>query len=255
MAVPPLRIDEPVLKGVSNANDAPLLCGDWLCGGPLDIQAASSSRSGQPVSVAGPSVGRVFRAWARAPLRLHFVSARPLLISVGFWPKSDSTLVISSFSAVTPYNWREDISSLRNVAQLCNPQSYSAAPVAGGADCICHDWSDAGARRGTGRSRQHSSRRLARNMRKIAPIRSQSLMTTISQCDAAGGEPPHGSSGLRYVMGGGDKDFRVAAPDVTCSSAFSPNAKSLLSSQYAQMELPPDVLPKIMGQRRSRATR
>src|SRR5271165_230074 len=54
-------------------------------------------------------------------------------------------------------------------------------------------------------------------------------------------------SGLRYVMGGGDKDFRVAAPDVTCSLAFSANAKSLLSSQYAQMELPPADVSKLQG--------
>jgi len=54
-------------------------------------------------------------------------------------------------------------------------------------------------------------------------------------------------SGLRYVMGGGDKDFRVSAPDVTCSLAFSAKAKSLLSSQYAQMELPPADLLKLQG--------
>lgn len=61
------------------ANDASVLCGYWLRGGPLDFQAASSSRPSQTVSFARSSVERFFRAWACAPLRLHFVSARPLL--------------------------------------------------------------------------------------------------------------------------------------------------------------------------------
>lgn len=107
-----------VLKGVCNANDAYLLCGDWLCGGPLDIQAASSSRSGQPVPVAGPSVDRAFRAWARAPLRLHFVSARPMLRFRGLLAEARRYLGYFFLSADTPYNWSEDISSLRHVAQL-----------------------------------------------------------------------------------------------------------------------------------------
>ena len=59
--------------GVFYENDASVLCGNWLCGGPLDIQAAGSSGPSHSVPVSGPSVERFFRAWARAPLRLHFV--------------------------------------------------------------------------------------------------------------------------------------------------------------------------------------
>ncbi|MFZ0806609.1 MAG: hypothetical protein WAN03_10525 [Candidatus Sulfotelmatobacter sp.] len=89
---------------------------------------------------------------------------------------------------------------------------------------------------------------VARNMRKNSPhpqpvIDDDNLSNAMQQAESRHTPP----SGLRYVMGGGDKDFRVAAPDVTCSLAFSPNAKSLLSSQYAQMELPPDALAKIHG--------
>ncbi len=88
---------------------------------------------------------------------------------------------------------------------------------------------------------------VARNMRKNSAhpqqvIDDDNLSNAMQQADSR-----HSASGLRYVMGGGDKDFRVASPDVTCSLAFSPNAKSLLSSQYAQMELPPDDLAKIHG--------
>ncbi len=54
-------------------------------------------------------------------------------------------------------------------------------------------------------------------------------------------------SALRYLMAGESKGFRVSAPDVTCSLAFTANVKSLLSNQYAQMELPPGELAKLDG--------
>jgi hypothetical protein len=54
-------------------------------------------------------------------------------------------------------------------------------------------------------------------------------------------------SALRYLMAGESKGFRVSAPDVTCSLAFTANVKSLLSSQYAQMELSADELSKLDG--------
>jgi hypothetical protein len=46
--------------GVFDENDAPVLCGNWLCGGPLDIPAASfaSRRPGHEIPVTGPSVKR-----------------------------------------------------------------------------------------------------------------------------------------------------------------------------------------------------
>jgi hypothetical protein len=67
--------------GGDYASHASLLRGNWLCGGPLDFQAAASGRSGDSVSVSGPFVKRrFFRAWARAPLRIHFVSARPVAL-------------------------------------------------------------------------------------------------------------------------------------------------------------------------------
>ena len=48
-------------------------------------------------------------------------------------------------------------------------------------------------------------------------------------------------------MAGEESGFQVAAPDVTCSLSFSANAKSLLSSAYAQMELPPAEVLKLEG--------
>ncbi len=54
-------------------------------------------------------------------------------------------------------------------------------------------------------------------------------------------------SAFRYLMAGESKGFRVSAPDVTCSLAFTANVKSLLSSQYAQLELPADELSKLEG--------
>jgi len=54
-------------------------------------------------------------------------------------------------------------------------------------------------------------------------------------------------SGLKFLMAGEMKGFQISAPDVTCSLSFSLNAKTLLSSQYAQMELPPSEIVKLEG--------
>lgn len=54
-------------------------------------------------------------------------------------------------------------------------------------------------------------------------------------------------SSLRFLMAGESAGFRVSAPDATCSLSFSANAKSLLSSQYAQMELAPREMAKLEG--------
>ena len=75
------QLDAPTLAkidrdwGVLYANDASVLCGDRLCGGPLDFPAARSAsrRPSQTVSVAGPSVER-FRAWACVPVAPPFRS-------------------------------------------------------------------------------------------------------------------------------------------------------------------------------------
>jgi hypothetical protein len=54
-------------------------------------------------------------------------------------------------------------------------------------------------------------------------------------------------SALRFLMAGESKEFRVSAPDVTCSLAFTSNVKALFSNQYAQMELPASQLSKLDG--------
>ena len=54
-------------------------------------------------------------------------------------------------------------------------------------------------------------------------------------------------SALQFLMAGEDKGFRVAGPDVSCSLSFNVNAKSLLSSAYSQMELPPGEVNKLEG--------
>jgi len=54
-------------------------------------------------------------------------------------------------------------------------------------------------------------------------------------------------SSLRYSIGGSGKSFQVSAPDVTCSLSFSANVQALLSSQYAQFDLPANQLTKLDG--------
>ena len=55
-------------------------------------------------------------------------------------------------------------------------------------------------------------------------------------------------SALRFLMAGEGKGFQVSAPDVTCSLSFTANVKSLLSKQYAEMELPASEVAKLEGQ-------
>ncbi|HKH97661.1 MAG TPA: hypothetical protein VJ999_01025 [Candidatus Sulfotelmatobacter sp.] len=54
-------------------------------------------------------------------------------------------------------------------------------------------------------------------------------------------------SALKFLMAGESKSFRVATPDATCSLSFTANAKSLLSGQYSQMDLPPGEMLKLEG--------
>jgi hypothetical protein len=89
---------------------------------------------------------------------------------------------------------------------------------------------------------------VARNLRKTAPpaqqiIDDDNLLSVIDQAES------HRSAGsvLKYLMGPGDKDFQVSAPNVTCSLSFAANAKSLLSGQYAQMNLPALDVLKLEG--------
>jgi len=56
-----------------------------------------------------------------------------------------------------------------------------------------------------------------------------------------------GSAALKLLMAGESKGFQVSAPDATCSLSFSANAKSLLSSAYAQMDLPASEVLKLEG--------
>jgi hypothetical protein len=89
---------------------------------------------------------------------------------------------------------------------------------------------------------------VARTLRKKTPpsqdvIDDDNLPTLMQQAESR--HTP--GSALTYLMAGAKKGFQIAAPDVTCSLAFSANAKSLLSSAYAQMELPPGEVLKLEG--------
>jgi len=89
---------------------------------------------------------------------------------------------------------------------------------------------------------------VARNLRKKTPpvkpvIDDDNLPQVMEQAD----RHDDSGSGLRFLMSGNSRGFQVSAPDVTCSLSFSANAKSLLSGQYDQMDLPPTEMAKIEG--------
>lgn len=89
---------------------------------------------------------------------------------------------------------------------------------------------------------------VARTLRKKTPpsqdvIDDDNLSKVMQQAESR--HAP--GSALRFLMAGEGKGFQVSAPDVTCSLAFTANVKALLSSQYAQMELPPGEVLKLEG--------
>ena len=89
---------------------------------------------------------------------------------------------------------------------------------------------------------------VARTLRKKTPpsqdvIDDDNLSKVMEQAE---GRHASGSA-LKFLMAGDGKAFQVSAPDVTCSLSFTANVKSLLSSQYAQMELPASEVLKLEG--------
>ncbi len=89
---------------------------------------------------------------------------------------------------------------------------------------------------------------VARNLRRTSPpakpvVDDDNLPQVIERAES---DQRVGSS-LRYRMAGESKGFEISAPDVTCSLAFTANVKSLLSGQYAQMDLPGEETAKLQG--------
>jgi len=89
---------------------------------------------------------------------------------------------------------------------------------------------------------------VARTLRKKTPpsqdvIDNDNLSQVMDQVDSNRGS----GSALKILMAGEGKAFQVSAPDVTCSLSFTANTKSLLSSQYAQMDLPQRDVVKLEG--------
>lgn len=89
---------------------------------------------------------------------------------------------------------------------------------------------------------------VARNFRKKTPptqpvIDDDNLPEAMRKAESRRG---FGAS-LRFLMAGEGKGFQVSAPDVTCSLSFTANVKSLLSKQYAEMELPAGDVAKLEG--------
>lgn len=89
---------------------------------------------------------------------------------------------------------------------------------------------------------------LARTLRKKTPpsqdvIDNDNLSQVMDQVESNRGT----GSALKILMAGDSKGFQVSAPDVTCSLSFTANTKSLLSSQYAQMDLPQRDVVKLEG--------
>ena len=89
---------------------------------------------------------------------------------------------------------------------------------------------------------------VARTLRKKTPLSQNVIDDDNLPKMMAEAESRHAAdSALKFLKTGKDNGFKVAAPDVTCSLSFSAGAKSLLSSAYAQMELPPGEVQKLEG--------
>ncbi len=88
---------------------------------------------------------------------------------------------------------------------------------------------------------------VARSLRKrdaptLPAINDDNLTLVMEQAASQSGF----GSALHSLMTG--QELHVPAPDVTCSVSFTADVKSLLSKQYAQMDLPPAEVAKLEGQ-------
>jgi hypothetical protein len=93
---------------------------------------------------------------------------------------------------------------------------------------------------------------VARNLRKKPPASSPGSSDVIDNdnltqvMDKA--ESKHTSGSVwKFLMSGESQGLHVSAADATCSLSFSANTKALLSSQYAQMDLPQNDMVKLAG--------
>ena len=89
---------------------------------------------------------------------------------------------------------------------------------------------------------------VARSLRKKSPpaqgvIDDDNFSQVMTQAESRHAQ----SAAFKFQMTGESKGFQISAPDVTCSLSFTANAKTLLSSQYAQMDLPPGKMEKLEG--------
>lgn len=88
---------------------------------------------------------------------------------------------------------------------------------------------------------------VARSMRKKAPtkgvIDDDNLSDVMRQAETRQAQ----SSALKFLMSGDSDKFKVGVPDATCSLSFSASAKSLLSGQYSQMDLPSAEMQRLAG--------
>jgi hypothetical protein len=89
---------------------------------------------------------------------------------------------------------------------------------------------------------------VARNLRKKPPagqgvIDNDNLSQVMDQVE----NKRTAGTQMKFLMAGDGQGFRVSAPDVSCSLSFTANTKALLSSQYAQMDLPAEAIPKLAG--------
>jgi hypothetical protein len=81
--VPPLgSVNWPIRLGVVYEDDAPVLCGNWLCGGPLDFSASASHGPRHTVSISGPFVDICRGLGARTRCASISSNARPALLSL-----------------------------------------------------------------------------------------------------------------------------------------------------------------------------
>jgi len=89
---------------------------------------------------------------------------------------------------------------------------------------------------------------VARNLRRHSSS-SQDVIDNdnlVQVMDDAASRRPERTSWLYSILHGG-KSFEVSAPDVTCSLSFNGKAKSLISSQYVQQDLPASEMLKLEG--------
>ena len=227
-----------------------MLRGFGIRGGPLGFQTTAGGGSCFATTNFRSPVEVSFKVWARAPLRLHFVSARPYQICCRRSLSPSVCVRYLTFPARSHYNLDRSYDSrdvlARGSALLVRTQFSTRVRwllLAGMILWILPQYLSA---QDDGNDTPLGD--VARSFRKKpsspeAVIDNDNFSKVVEDAE---GRRARGST-MVFSLDPGGKSFQVSSPDVSCNLSFSAKNSALLSDPALLDELPRNELAKLEG--------